>query len=148
MVTYLTDPEIGTIIFEGDKPSLADLLHFNVFTEFQRKAIEELLDDDSGPDEFVGLVSDIKAQIWLLEQSGWEAIRENGDAVTRPTHYDRFPIEPTYYAMMTGLDWCRGNALKYLSRYPYKNGIEDLKKAARYVEMYVKYLDGDSEWSK
>lgn len=38
-----------------------------------------------------------------------------------------FPIE-TYYEC---------NILKYLYRYPWKNGIEDLKKAKRYLEKLI-----------
>ncbi|MBO6814568.1 MAG: DUF3310 domain-containing protein [Rhizobiaceae bacterium] len=70
-----------------------------------------------------------------------------GDMVNRPNHYTRFEIEPTYMAMSNDLNWCEGNFLKYICRYPYKNGAEDLRKAMRYLEMYIKYLQGDTEWS-
>lgn len=32
---------------------------------------------------------------------------------------------------------CVGNILKYVFRYPYKNGIEDLKKAEKYLEWLI-----------
>jgi len=33
-----------------------------------------------------------------------------------------------------GLDYHQGNVLKYVSRYRYKNGIEDLRKAKWYID--------------
>lgn len=36
----------------------------------------------------------------------------------------------------------RGNALKYLQRYPKKNGVDDLRKAKHYVEMLIEELEG------
>ena len=36
----------------------------------------------------------------------------------------------------------RGNVLKYLQRYPNKNGAEDLRKAKHYVEMLIEEVEG------
>lgn len=147
MTILVKDTRGRILMLEGDAPTLADLLHHNDLTQFQKYIVSELLSPDSGPEEFKGLIEDIHDHVVTLERVGWKVKREDGDNVTRPSHYDRFPIEPTYYSMMTGLDWCRGNALKYIFRFPFKNGIEDLRKCSRYIEMYVKYLDGDPDWS-
>ena len=148
MPTFLKDSAGRMILLEGDGPLLADLLHYNDLTKFQRWAVEELLSEDSGPEDFQLLVEKINGHIATLERVGWKVTRVDGDKVIQPSHYNRFPIEPTFYNMMRGVDWCRGNALKYLFRFPFKNGLEDLRKAVRYIEMYIKYLDGDPEWSK
>jgi len=148
LVTYLNDSRHGTIIFEGDAPTVGDLLHYNDLTKWQREVVESFLGADDDAEKLTNTITKIKRHIALLIGADWKPNRAAGDNVTRPSHYDRFPIEPTFYAQMVGLDWCRGNALKYLFRYPFKNGLEDLNKAARYIEMYVKYLDGDPEWSK
>lgn len=71
---------------------------------------------------------------------------EPQDEPSKPTHYD------------TGIDtiafmrancppeqvegFLRGNALKYLQRYDKKNGVDDLKKAAHYVQMLIEELEG------
>ncbi|MCC5780544.1 DUF3310 domain-containing protein [Nitratireductor sp. B36] len=68
--------------------------------------------------------------------------------VNRPEHYDRFPIEPTFFIMENSIDWLRGNFLKYVCRFPYKNGIEDLRKAMRNLAMYVRWHDMDPSWSR
>ena len=68
------------------------------------------------------------------------------DEPQKPAHYD------------TGIDtiafmrancppeqvegFLRGNAIKYLQRYPNKNGVEDLHKAKHYVEMLIEQLEG------
>lgn len=130
------------------KKSVDAFLHVNHLTGFQKKAIPILLDPEAGPEEYCELILMLDRKVAQLMDARWEPKREDGDKVHRPTHYDRFSIEPTYFAMENGLDWCRGNALKYIVRFPYKNGIEDLRKAQRYVAMYVKWLDGDKDWSK
>lgn len=33
--------------------------------------------------------------------------------------------------------YCTGNILKYISRYPFKNGVEDLKKARVYLDWLI-----------
>lgn len=59
------------------------------------------------------------------------------DAVFRPKHYDRFVIEPATYVMANQLNFLQGNVIKYVSRYDMKNGIEDLKKAKRCIDMLI-----------
>lgn len=60
------------------------------------------------------------------------------DGVTKPLHYNAGQIE-CIDAIESALGpdgfvaYCRGNVLKYTWRAPYKNGEEDLKKAAVYA---------------
>lgn len=39
-------------------------------------------------------------------------------------------------------DYCIGNILKYLYRYPRKNGVEDLYKARQYIDMLIGFETG------
>ena len=34
-------------------------------------------------------------------------------------------------------DFCKGNVLKYLTRYKHKGGVDDLRKAIRYIEFLI-----------
>jgi Protein of unknwon function (DUF3310) len=70
------------------------------------------------------------------------------DAVVLPNHYARFKIEPVAFICENKLDFFQGNVVKYVCRHDAKNGIEDLKKAKRYIEMYIKYLQDDPDWWK
>ena len=53
------------------------------------------------------------------------------------THYSRLGIEPIQFIETNGLGYHEGNAVKYVSRWRNKNGIEDLKKAKWYIERLI-----------
>ncbi len=71
-----------------------------------------------------------------------------GDNVTLPQHYARFKLEPVRFICENGLNFFQGNIIKYTLRHDAKNGLEDLKKAKRYLEMFIKYTEGDRDWWK
>jgi len=52
-------------------------------------------------------------------------------------HYVGLQIQPWEIIERNGLDYWEGNALKYLLRYKYKNGIEDLEKAKHYIDYII-----------
>lgn len=54
-----------------------------------------------------------------------------------PEHYKVMEIEPIAYIMANGLGFCEGNIVKYVSRYGFKGGIDDLKKARHYIDMLI-----------
>lgn len=65
------------------------------------------------------------------------------DNVNSPAHYKRRGMEciDAIKALCEGLEgveaYYAGNVLKYLWRYKFKNGIEDLKKAQHYLEWLI-----------
>ena len=70
------------------------------------------------------------------------------DPVERPLHYTRFPIEPIYFIMKNELPFAIGNVIKYVCRHDAKNGVEDLKKARRYLDMLIKQKEGDLDFAE
>ncbi len=100
-------------------------------------------------------------------ESDWDAIKADrytdnrapreviappeNDPVNQPAHYKHSgDIEciDGIEAMLTKeefIGYLRGNSLKYRWRYPYKNGTEDLKKAAWYEERLLKTLEADED---
>jgi len=78
------------------------------------------------------------------EQAGKEAYG-NVDMVNQPPHYNSSNIEciNAMRAMVEGADvephqaYCWQNAFKYLWRWPYKNGLEDLRKARWYLDRLI-----------
>jgi hypothetical protein len=56
------------------------------------------------------------------------------DTQVAGNHYKQFQIEPWDAIVDWGLGYLDGNAVKYLSRWRHKNGIEDLKKARHYID--------------
>src|SRR6476660_9700512 len=73
---------------------------------------------------------------------------EQKDNVQLPYHYARFKFEPIKFICENKLDFFQGCIIKYVCRYDAKNGIEDLEKAIRCLEMYIKFLKGDPDWWK
>jgi len=50
-----------------------------------------------------------------------------------PSHYKQGKIEVIDFILDQELNYLEGNIIKYVSRYKYKNGLEDLKKAQWYL---------------
>lgn len=69
------------------------------------------------------------------------------DNVKHPNHYCFAGIEcikviKAVSSALTGFEgFCAGNVIKYVWRYKFKNGIEDLKKAKEYIDMLIEYLE-------
>ena len=82
-----------------------------------------------------------------MEQAGKEAYG-NVDMVNSPPHYNATEIEcieAIAAATGDGFEYyLQGNIIKYLWRYRYKNGSEDLHKARWYLDKLIE-VRGDDE---
>ena len=69
--------------------------------------------------------------------------------VNHPSHYTQGKFETIeiieeFTKDLEGIEaFCIGNAVKYLSRWPYKNGVEDLKKAIWYINKVVERKENE-----
>lgn len=68
------------------------------------------------------------------------------DAVSHPSHYCKGGVE-CLDAIKAALGdkyegFLAGNVLKYVYRYPDKNGVEDCKKAAYYLQKLIELKEG------
>lgn len=76
------------------------------------------------------------------------------DAVNHPSHYCRDGIEciDVIKATTKGMNafdaFCQGNAIKYLFRWQYKNGVEDLKKARWYIDKLIEIQESSANKKK
>ena len=52
-------------------------------------------------------------------------------------HYRQGDIQPIEYIHANDMDFFSGNVVKYITRWKYKNGLEDLKKAKHYIELLM-----------
>ncbi len=53
------------------------------------------------------------------------------------SHYKKYAIQPVEYAMANNLNYCQANAVKYVTRYKDKGGVEDLRKAIHNLEILI-----------
>lgn len=59
-----------------------------------------------------------------------------------PAHYD-MQISPVEFIEKNKLGFSVGCVIKYVCRYKYKGGREDLKKARHYIDLLLKYEYGE-----
>ena len=67
------------------------------------------------------------------------------DMVNNPSHYNQAGVEAIdaiRAATGEGFEfYLQGNIMKYLWRYRYKNGVEDLKKAEWYLKVLIEEVE-------
>ena len=59
------------------------------------------------------------------------------------SHYSKLKIDPYEYSMQNELNPLQMNAIKYVTRYNFKNGIEDLKKAIHTINRLIEYEENN-----
>jgi len=72
------------------------------------------------------------------------AVIEKHDDPVQPKHYTEMAISPLEYIEANeaeGWPWAIMNVIKYVSRYKRKNGLEDLKKAAWYLNHEIERME-------
>lgn len=60
------------------------------------------------------------------------------DNINHPPHYTKHPSGAECIDFTGHMDFLLGNAFKYVWRYEYKNGTEDLEKAIWYMDTYLR----------
>jgi hypothetical protein len=69
-----------------------------------------------------------------------EGCEDQGDIMSRQVGGNHYKRAHQPWDIIDAWDMCyySGNILKYLLRYKYKNGVEDLEKAKHYLEYLIK----------
>ena len=63
--------------------------------------------------------------------------QQSQDLVNHPPHYTQHPSGVECIQITEHMNFCLGNALKYIWRADLKNGIEDLEKAEWYIQREI-----------
>ena len=58
-----------------------------------------------------------------------------------PKHYNQLAIQPRDYITKNNLGYNEGNIVKYISRWRFKEGLVDLKKAQNYINYLIKLVE-------
>ena len=58
-----------------------------------------------------------------------------------PKHYNQLAIQPRDYITKNNLGYNEGNIVKYISRWRFKDGLVDLKKAQNYINYLIKLVE-------
>lgn len=62
-------------------------------------------------------------------------VQEGGD------HYKTKGIQPVEYIMANDIGFCEGSAIKYLTRWKDKGGVQDLKKARHFIDILIESME-------
>ena len=75
----------------------------------------------------------------MTNYSLYEDERKNEEEMINPSHYHKsgLGIEPLDYIIANKMDFLQGNIVKYVTRFPFKNGLEDLIKAKKYLDKLI-----------
>lgn len=60
-------------------------------------------------------------------------------------HYKQLAIQPAEYNFRNGIGHLAGDAISYITRYRFKNGIEDLRKAIHTLELLIEMEEQDEQ---
>lgn len=60
-------------------------------------------------------------------------------------HYKSMAIQPMEYSMANKLDACQHTAIKYITRFREKGGIQDLEKAKHVIDMLIHFEQRGAE---
>jgi hypothetical protein len=64
------------------------------------------------------------------------------------SHYKFFKIQPYEFISKNDLSFFQGNVIKYVVRYPYKNGVEDLQKIIHYCQLEILKIQDEPNQKK
>jgi hypothetical protein len=89
----------------------------------------------------------------LSSYTGSKAVKHTGagDNVNHPSHYTQGKIEcidaieESTKGLLGIAAVCVANVIKYIWRYKFKNGIEDLKKARWYLDKLIAHEENQKE---
>ena len=60
-------------------------------------------------------------------------------------HYLKMKIQPVEYIVKNNIGYREGSAIKYISRWQHKGGVEDFKKAIHCLEMIILEVENESQ---
>ena len=95
--------------------------------------------DDATPQEW----DDVTSAVRIVKKTTQST---ETDDVNHPVHYNNGKVEciEAIEAMLSETEfegYVRGNVIKYVWRFKYKDGVKDLKKAKWYLERLIAALD-------
>ena len=72
--------------------------------------------------------------------TSWQTVSPT-DTQVGGDHYAKNKIQPIDFILANNLGWCEANAVKYLTRWKNKNGLEDLRKAQHYIDLLIERVE-------
>ena len=83
--------------------------------------------------------------VWDDSINGWKPVQipeSPLDIQVGGTHYKDAGNQPIEYIQANKLNFCEGNAVKYITRHRIKGGRQDLEKAIHYLQLEIQHTYG------
>jgi hypothetical protein len=115
--------------------------------ESREKRLQALLSEDKNPVAMPTPFGYIRAETLKELIDGYKDKTISSDTLARQvggTHYKK-GVQPWTIALDWGLDPWSHNVVKYILRFPYKGGVEDLKKIKHYLDYLIENYDEVTE---
>lgn len=93
-------------------------------------------------------IDEMEKCFFVLKEQKRATLKQPCDMVNHPAHYTQGGIEciDAIKAAVTGLTGieavCTGNIIRYIWRWKFKNGLEDLKKCRWYIDKLIEEVEG------
>lgn len=131
-----------TVVATRDEPEITKGKHYEVFNDNFRNYVT----GDSNEKLFIKVNED---NLVPVDEKVDESLAPN--MVDSPPHYNAGKyevidiIEDSLRDIAGGFEaYCLGNVEKYTKRYRHKNGVEDLRKAAWYLNKAIEHIEARS----
>lgn len=93
--------------------------------------------DEIAGEEVYDIIGHVYSVQDLIKQNC--TVKKASETQIAGNHYSKLKIQPMRYALENELNYGQANAVKYITRYKDKNGIEDLKKAIHCIELLIEF---------
>lgn len=96
---------------------------------------------DKADEQLTALINEKKdfVPISTKEETTQKEAKSALDYQVGGNHYHQMAYQPLSFIMELGLNFCEGNIVKYVARYKFKNGLQDLKKAQHYLKFLLEF---------
>jgi hypothetical protein len=89
-----------------------------------------------------------KEKVDLLVKEAEAKIRKNKeDGVFRPEHYVQWAMEPFTYFILNQIPFAEASVIKYIMRWKKKDGLKDLRKARRIIDMMIEFEENKGKYT-
>jgi len=82
----------------------------------------------------------------MVEEVQDQHFSEHDNRVFRPSHYSKWTMEPMTFLALNNVSFLEGCVIKYVMRWRDKNGIEDLQKARRVIDMMIEMEENRQDY--
>lgn len=89
-----------------------------------------------------------KEKVDLMVQQATETVKKNKEeGVFRPGHYVQWKMEPFTFLIINQVPFAEASVIKYVMRWRKKDGLKDLRKAKRIIEMLIEFEENKTKYT-